>query len=105
MSFIQQHTFNLCQYLYQQLNHLTHTPLENSNNLIKFCEIYGNHSYNDSTLQGSIFTFNIRWRDGTWVGFNEVGRLAVENNIQIRTGYFKSFLFFCFFFFLFVFFV
>ena len=87
MSQIQQHTFNLCQYLYQQLHNLTHTSLDPfSQETIKFCQIYGNHCHNDPTLQGSIFTFNLRWRDGSWIGFNEVGRLATENNIQLRTG-------------------
>lgn len=90
MAHIQQHTFNLCQYLYQSLNNLTHrtssSSSSSSNEGIKFCEIYGNHFHNDSSLQGSIFTFNLRWKDGSWVGFNEVGRLAIENNIQLRTG-------------------
>lgn len=78
---IQQHTFRLCQYLFDEMSKLKHT--DTSHNL---CTIYGNHSLRDSSLQGSIISFNLMWSNGSWIGFNEVERLAIENNIQLRTG-------------------
>ncbi len=84
MIWIQQHTFNLCRYLFENMSTFVHDQV-NTTSEINLCEIYGNHRSNDPQLQGSIVTFNMRWADGNWIGFNEVGRLAVENNIQIRT--------------------
>lgn len=35
---------------------------------------------------GPVITFTLRWADGTPIGFSEVGRLAAERNIHLRTG-------------------
>ena len=35
-----------------------------------------------------MITFNLQYADGEPIGFNEVNRLASENQIQIRTGCF-----------------
>jgi molybdenum cofactor sulfurtransferase len=82
---IQQHTFQLCQSLYQQMSALSH-----HSTALKLCTIYGNHHLQDPNWQGSILTFNLKWADGSWVGFNEVERLAIESNIQLRTGLIAS---------------
>jgi hypothetical protein len=33
-----------------------------------------------------VIAFNLRWQNGAAVGFSEVGRVAAEQNIQLRTG-------------------
>lgn len=81
MAAIQQHTFLLCQSLYNQMSILSHCS-----SALKLCTIYGNHQLQDTNWQGSILTFNLKWADGSWIGFNEVERLSIENNIQLRTG-------------------
>lgn len=42
---------------------------------------------------GPVVTFTMRWADGSLIGFSEVGRLAAERNIQLRTGTFIGGLF------------
>lgn len=81
MSWIQQHTFDLCQYLFDEMCKLRHSETD-----LAMCTIYGNHGLRDSRLQGSILSFNLKWSNGSWVGFNEVEKAAIENNIQLRTG-------------------
>jgi hypothetical protein len=80
---VQQHTFHLCQSLYQQMSALTH---RSDGTEVSLCQIYGNHEMQDSDWQGSVVTFNLKWADGSWIGFNEIERLAIEHSIQLRTG-------------------
>lgn len=35
---------------------------------------------------GAVIAFSLRWADGSPIAFSEVGRLAAERNIQLRTG-------------------
>jgi hypothetical protein len=37
-------------------------------------------------LIGPVIAFNLRWQSGAAVGFSEVGKVAAEHNIQLRTG-------------------
>ncbi|PGH10257.1 molybdenum cofactor sulfurtransferase [Blastomyces parvus] len=52
------------------------------------CEMYKHKtsSYDDRTTQGPIVSFNMRNRNGEWVGKSEVEKLAAVKNIQIRSG-------------------
>lgn len=40
----------------------------------------------DLFLLGPVVSFNLQWSSGTVIGFSEVGRMAGEQNIQLRTG-------------------
>ena len=62
------------------------TNLHHSKSNIPLCEIYGRHREHNSMGQGSIITFNLRWADGSYVGFGEVGEKAAANGIQLRVG-------------------
>lgn len=70
------------------------------------CTIYGYHHRSDvsAAIQGEfkvlachsngwclwcvgpVIAFTMQWKDGSPIGFAEVGRLAALNHIQLRTG-------------------
>lgn len=41
-------------------------------------------------LIGPVIAFTLQWANGTPIGFSEVGRLAAEQGIQLRTGMYHS---------------
>jgi len=82
MDNISKHTTNLAKVLHKRLNALRHynnTPV---------CEIYKHpqSQYGNPKTQGPTIAFNIRTSEGDWVGKSEVERLAVAQNIHLRTG-------------------
>ncbi len=83
MKTIQSYCFDLMRYLLEQMRSLVHHPTNKP-----LCIIY---SYNNlakitTDVQGPTITFNLQYADGEPIGFNEVGHLCTEENIQIRTG-------------------
>ena len=82
MTAIQQHTMCLANELRQRLRALRHS---NGTSLV---QIYGNS--NTTSESGPIVTFNLRYYDGSFVGYNEVSKLAAIHSppIQLRTGCF-----------------
>lgn len=82
MTSVAKHTCSLIQRLYEPMSRLCHADG------LRVCEIYKDSfsQYGDSRTQGPTIAFNIRDNKGTWIGKTEVERLAILNNIQIRTG-------------------
>ena len=91
----------LCMKLVTSMSEMTHSTG------ISLVELYGSHQRhiaihrrsvttaerNASILrymehQGPIIAFNLKWRDGSPVGYSEVGRLAALRRIRLRTGCF-----------------
>jgi hypothetical protein len=81
MANIQRFTFQLTHRLYEAMCSLRHEVTG-----VALCEVYGRHAENSSSAQGSVLTFNLRWADGSYVGFGEVGEKASEDGIQLRVG-------------------
>ena len=79
---IQQHTMCLANELRQRLRALRHP---NGTSLV---QIYGN--LNTTSESGPTVTFNLHYYDGSFVGYNEVSKLAAIHSppIQLRTGCF-----------------
>lgn len=82
MNRISSHCFNLCQYLFTQLNALKY---KNGRDVIKF---YHDTDFTDNRCQGGVVTFNVLHDDGTYVGFAETSCMANIHNIILRTGCF-----------------
>jgi hypothetical protein len=40
--------------------------------------------------QGPIVAFNLKWADGSWVGYHEVEKLAAPSNILLRVSCFQD---------------
>lgn len=66
MKAVQEHTFTLAQYTYQQLSQLRHV------NNQPMVEIYAASSYESSADQGPVVTFNLLHPDGSYVGYSQV---------------------------------
>ena len=79
---VSQHTCHLSKMLYDEMSTLHHT------NGLQVCTIYKGTSseYGDSETQGPTIAFNVRNSSGDWIGKSDFERLAILNNIQIRTG-------------------
>ena len=92
ISSISRHVFSHAHILAHGLSALTHW------NGSKVVELYGwseeklsSSSSNLSSLHekhGGVVTFNIKRSDNSWVGHNEVDRLASQEGFQLRTGCF-----------------
>lgn len=82
MANVSSYTCRLTKILYEQLSKLSHA------NGLSVCKIYkSQHSrYGDSRTQGPTIAFNVRNSNGEWIGKSDFERLAILNNIQIRTG-------------------
>lgn len=82
MANVSLHTCRLTKTLYAQLSKLSHA------NGVLVCQIYEsqNSRYGDSRTQGPTIAFNVRNSKGEWIGKSDFERLAILNNIQIRTG-------------------
>lgn len=82
MDNISRHTCNLIATLHQEMSALSHT------NGLPLCKIYESSPsrYGNSKLQGPTIAFNIRNSRGDWIGKSDFERLAILNNIQLRTG-------------------
>lgn len=82
MNRISVHCFNLCQYLYNQLDGMKYT------NGRKVVRLYHDTDFTDVVSQGGTVTFNVMHDDGSYVGFAETSCMANIHNIVIRTGCF-----------------
>ncbi|CAG8568512.1 9915_t:CDS:2 [Ambispora gerdemannii] len=78
--FIRSHVTALNNYLQRnmaQIKHWNGAPL---------CVINSDRDFSDSSQQGPILSFNLKHADGSWIGYNEVERMAGENGIHVRAG-------------------
>ncbi|CAK1546069.1 unnamed protein product [Leptosia nina] len=82
METISHHTFYLAQDFFKQLINLKH---ENGN---KAAHLYMDSDFTDLKTQGSIVAFNIKRKDGSFVGYAEFQHMADLFNISVRTGCF-----------------
>ena len=82
MDNVSQHAARLAAALYRRLSSLTHA------NGTPVCTIYkGQKSdYAVRQTQGPTLAFNLRTSRGAWVGKSSFERLAILNQIQLRTG-------------------
>ena len=82
MENVSKHTCNLISILHEKMSRLSHS----NGRLV--CKIYEGspHKYGFSKDQGPTIAFNVRSSRGTWVGKSDFERLAILNNIQLRTG-------------------
>lgn len=82
MANVSKHTSILGKVLYRRMSNLAHA------NGRPVCRIYKGTSseYGDSKSQGPTIAFNVLTSRGEWIGKSVFERLAVLNNIQIRTG-------------------
>ena len=82
MENISKYTCSLITILHEKMSRLFHA------NGLPVCKIYeGSPSkYGTSTDQGPTIAFNVRNSRGDWIGKSDFERLAILNNVQIRTG-------------------
>lgn len=82
MTSVAKHTCSLIQRLYEPMSVLSHADG------LPVCRIYKDSfsQYGDSRAQGPTIAFNVCDNKGNWIGKTEFERLAILNNIQIRTG-------------------
>ena len=82
MENVSKHTCNLITILYNKMSRLSHA------NGLLVCKIYeGTPSrYGTSRDQGPTIAFNVRNSSGDWIGKSDFERLAILNNVQLRTG-------------------
>eukprot|EP01105_Mastigella_eilhardi_P014111 TRINITY_DN3208_c0_g1_i1.p1 TRINITY_DN3208_c0_g1~~TRINITY_DN3208_c0_g1_i1.p1 ORF type:complete len:544 (-),score=156.52 TRINITY_DN3208_c0_g1_i1:81-1712(-) len=80
MDAVDQHTFALSQYLYDQMSALKHS------NGRQLCVTYGRHTARNRTMQGPIVTFNLKNDKGEFLPFEEIQQRAANRNVNIRTG-------------------
>ena len=82
MENVSKHTGHLITMLYQKMSTLSHA------NGLLLCKIYEGSSskYGISKEQGPTIAFNVRTSRGTWIGKSDFEKLAIWNNIQLRTG-------------------
>jgi len=91
ISVVEDYTFQLTRYLVQRMVCLVHCcPDDRSadGSMMSLCTIYGRHleAAVSSRTQGPVVAFSLQWADGSPIGFAEVGRLASERFIYLRTG-------------------
>lgn len=82
MTNVAKHACTLVEKLYGMMSALSHA------NGLPVCKIYkdSRSQYGNSKTQGPTIAFNIRDCKGDWIGKSQFERLAILNNIQIRTG-------------------
>ena len=82
MANVSKHTCILSKVLYRRMSNLSHS------NGRPVCQIYKGTSsvYGKSESQGPTVAFNVLTSRGEWIGKSDFERLAILNNIQIRTG-------------------
>lgn len=87
MESIQSYAYALSSYLASRLRGIRH-DLTTNKHVVKIYGHYDNPSICSYTTQGPIVSFNLYWSDGTPVGYSQVGQLAEEHHITLRTGCF-----------------
>ena len=82
MENVSKHTCNLITRLHRKMSNLSHA------NGVHLCKIYENSPsrYGNSKDQGPTIAFNVCNSRGEWIGKSTFERLAILNNIQLRTG-------------------
>lgn len=82
MANVAAHTRKLASYLYRALSGFEHS--KNS----PVCRFYVSPgtTYDDLATQGPIIAFNLRDRNGNWIGGSEIERLASIKGIHLRSG-------------------
>ena len=82
MENVSKYTCNLITKLHRKMSKLSHA------NGLHLCTIYeGSPSeYGNSKQQGPTIAFNVCNSRGEWIGKSDFERLAILNNIQLRTG-------------------
>lgn len=61
------------------------TELKHSNGQ-PLCEIYGKHYKNDHTIQGGIIAMNLRYKNGSYIGYHGIQMKSAKQHIHFRTG-------------------
>eukprot|EP00117_Sycon_ciliatum_P000563 scpid8009/ scgid6098/ Molybdenum cofactor sulfurase; Molybdenum cofactor sulfurtransferase len=82
MAAVEKHTHQLASLAYAQLTSMCHS------NGKPVVEVYSSTAYQSSAVQGPVVAFNLLQPDGTYIGNNQVGKLAAAHDIQLRTGCF-----------------
>ncbi|KAF3255300.1 hypothetical protein TWF192_002658 [Orbilia oligospora] len=77
---ISQHTQALGTLVYESLKARQHV------NGTYIADIYTDKHPSNPSIQGATFAFNLRKSDGSFVGFNDVLKLASVRDIHLRTG-------------------
>ena len=77
---VSSHVSSLAHFTYEQLSSFVHY------NGQKVAEIYTENSPRYTLKQGPTLTFNLKRSDGSYIGFNEVLKIAIVQNIHVRTG-------------------
>ncbi|KAF3162674.1 hypothetical protein EYR41_006330 [Orbilia oligospora] len=77
---ISQHTQALGTLVYESLKTRQHV------NGTYIADIYTDRHPSNPSIQGATFAFNLRKSDGSFVGFNDVLKLASVRDIHLRTG-------------------
>ena len=82
MDNVSKHTCHLITRLHRKMSELSHA------NGLHLCKIYESSPsrYGNSKEQGPTIAFNVRNSRGEWIGKSDFERLAILNNIQLRTG-------------------
>ena len=82
MEAVSKYTCNLITRLHQKMSKLSHA------NGLHLCTIYESSPsrYGNSKDQGPTIAFNVRNSRGEWIGKSDFERLAILNNVQLRTG-------------------
>ena len=82
MENVSKYTCHLITRLHREMSELSHA------NGLHLCKIYESSPsrYGNSKDQGPTIAFNVRNSRGGWIGKSDVERLAILNNIQLRTG-------------------
>ena len=82
MENVSKYTSNLITRLHRKMSKLSHA------NCLHLCKIYESSPsrYGNSKDQGPTIAFNVRNSRGEWIGKSDFERLAILNDIQLRTG-------------------
>ena len=82
MENVSKYTCNLVTILHRKMSKLSHV------NGLRLCKIYESSPsrYGNSKDQGPTIAFNVCNSRGEWIGKSDFERLAILNNIQLRTG-------------------
>lgn len=82
MENVSKHTCNLITILHEDMSRLVHA------NGLLLCKLYESSpsKYGTSKDQGPTIAFNVRNSKGEWIGKSDFERLAILNNIHLRTG-------------------
>jgi molybdenum cofactor sulfurtransferase len=58
--------------------------------LLDACFLQQQNYWGPQCNQGPIVAFNLKWADGSWVGYHEVEKLAALSNILLHVSCFQD---------------